>query len=109
MNTMSHTILSRLKMIVPILIFALYGCAVDVTQTTSTYQYVIPEELIDVPRISPEKVKNSIDSGEPILIVDVRESAHFETQHIVGAISIPLWQVIVRTGEFPSDRQIVFY
>lgn len=106
---MSHKISSRFQIIVLAGILALYGCEGDMTQITSTTQHGIPEDPSEISRISPAEVKKRLDAGERILIVDVRESADFETQHIVGAISVPLWQLITRIDEFPHDRQIVFY
>lgn len=101
--------ISAYRAIIYVFVFSLLGCAGQVPPVASGYEYVIPEELREVPRISPEQVKQRLDAGDPVLIVDVRESAHFETQHIGDAISVPLWQIIVRTGEFPGDRLIVFY
>ena len=76
---------------------------------TVTTHHDIPDALSEVSRISPAEVKKRLDAGERILIVDVREYADFETEHIVGAISEPLWQLITRVEGFPRDRQIIFY
>jgi rhodanese-related sulfurtransferase len=62
-----------------------------------------------VPRIWPEDLKDRLDNGEAILVVDARSIADFEGQHIVGAISVPLNEVESRLDEFPRDQEIVFY
>ena len=40
-------------------------------------------------KITAEKVKQRIDSGEPITILDVRTKEEFDEKHIEGAILIP--------------------
>jgi hypothetical protein len=62
-----------------------------------------------VKRISPEDVKTRLDKGEKIMIVDVRSLKSFETQHIVGAVSIPLSEVELSLSKFPKNGDIVFY
>jgi hypothetical protein len=63
----------------------------------------------EVPRISPEDLKNRLDQGETILVVDARSLEAFETQHIAGAISVPVNQIESHLDEFPHDQEIVFY
>ena len=83
-------------------IFTLSGCARILTSIDH-----VPRNESDVPRISPENLKNRLDNGEPILIVDVRSVKAFKAQHIVGAISVPLKQIESRLNEFPLDQDIV--
>jgi rhodanese-related sulfurtransferase len=69
----------------------------------------IPSHDSEVPRISPETLKKRIDSGEDILIADVRSVNSYRAQHLPGAISVPLKKVASRLDEFPRDKLIVFY
>ena len=69
----------------------------------------VPKDTNEVPRISPEDLKNRLDNGETILIVDTRSVGAFEAQHIAGAISVPLNQLESRLDEFPREQEIVFY
>lgn len=69
----------------------------------------IPSHTGEVPRISPEELKNRLDNGEPILVVDVRSTSSYETQHIAGAISVPSYEVESRLDEFPRDQDLVLY
>jgi rhodanese-related sulfurtransferase len=62
-----------------------------------------------VPRISPEELKNRLDNGEDILVVDVRSTSSFEYGHIAGAISVPNYEVESRLDEFPRDQDLVLY
>ena len=68
-----------------------------------------PKLQSDVPRISPEELKDRLDKGEAILVVDARSTSTFEFRHIAGAISVPDYEVESRLDEFPRDQEIVFY
>ena len=68
-----------------------------------------PKWTSDVPRISAEELKERLDNGEEILVVDSRAASVFETQHIAGAVSVPQNEVLKRLDEFPRDQDIVFY
>ena len=68
-----------------------------------------PRFSSDVPRISAEELKERLDNGEAILIVDSRSNFSFESRHIAGAISVPQSEVEERLDEFPRDQDIVFY
>ncbi len=52
-----------------------------------------PTQTLDsgaaAPRISADEVKAKLDAGANIVIVDARSKTSYETEHIVGAISIP--------------------
>ena len=69
----------------------------------------VSTDINEVPRISTEELKSRLDKGETILVVDVRSVNAFETQHIAGAISVPLNQIESRLDEFPREQEIVFY
>jgi rhodanese-related sulfurtransferase len=68
-----------------------------------------PQDISEVPRISPEDLRRRLDNGEAILVVDVRSADSFEARHIPGAISVPSGQIESRLDEFPRDQEIVFY
>ena len=81
------------------------SAVVDPTATTAGP----PKSNIEVPRISAEELKERLDNGEEILIVDSRANGVFEAGHIAGAISVPYGEVEERLDEFPRDQDIVFY
>ena len=68
-----------------------------------------PQNQDEVPRISPAQLKERLDGGEDVLVVDARSEGEYAEQHIPGAISVPLTQVEARLDEFPRDKEIVFY
>jgi rhodanese-related sulfurtransferase len=56
---------------------------------------VIPEAMQNQSRI--ESLKNRLDWGEPALtIVDVRDRTAFNASHIVGAIAMPLQELVTQ-------------
>lgn len=46
-------------------------------------------------------------AGEPLVILDVRESWEIELSAIEGSIYIPLGLLPMRVGELPKDRPLV--
>jgi membrane protein DedA with SNARE-associated domain len=66
---------------------------------------------LDVARITPEELKQKLDAGEMIEIVDLRHKLDFEAQPetIPGAIPIPVEDLDERHDEIPRDREIVLY
>ena len=52
-------------------------------------------------RISPQLAKEMIDSGDPVVIVDVRTRQEYAQGHIAGALLIPNETIV--TSERPAD------
>ncbi|HRD72569.1 MAG TPA: rhodanese-like domain-containing protein [Aquimonas sp.] len=44
-----------------------------------------------------------------ILLIDARDAAQFDKEHIPGAIHIEWRQVLARRDEIPKDRMVVIY
>jgi hypothetical protein len=87
----------------------LISCSVSSLSVAPTATPVPPATRSEVPRITPEELKERLDNGEAILVVDSRTSLEFETGHIAGAISVPSLEVGSRLDELPRDQEIVFY
>jgi 3-mercaptopyruvate sulfurtransferase SseA len=68
-----------------------------------------PQNQDEVPRMAPSVLKNRLDAGDNILVVDSRSKAEYDELHIPGAISIPLSDLEARMDELPHDQDIVFY
>ena len=70
----------------------------------------VPDSGSDVPRISLEQLKEKLDAGADIVIVDVRSKEDFDEGHIPGAVSIP-WQqeMEARYTELPCDKEVITY
>jgi len=59
--------------------------------------------------VSPEIVNEMIDSGEEVVLVDVREDWEWEKAHIENAIHIPLSELRQRVEELDRERWTVVY
>jgi membrane protein DedA with SNARE-associated domain len=63
-----------------------------------------------VTRVTPEELKQKLDSGDDIMIIDVRHSLDFEADPYIipGALRIPSEQ-LEGYPEVPKDREVVVY
>lgn len=64
-----------------------------------------------VSRISPEKLKERIDAGEEVTIVDLRHSMDIEgdPNTIPGAYLLPSEEFEQRHREIPTDRELILF
>ena len=61
-------------------------------------------------RIAITNLKKKLDSGEKLLLIDVREDWELEQNGaIAGAIHIPMAELDARMKDIPKDAEIVFY
>ncbi len=66
---------------------------------------------LDVARVTPEQLRDRIEAGENIEIVDLRHASDFEARPgtIPGALHIPVEEFDERHEEIPRDREIVLF
>ncbi|MDQ3180816.1 MAG: rhodanese-like domain-containing protein [Acidobacteriota bacterium] len=62
----------------------------------------------DAPRISLEDAKKAFDKGG-VLFIDTRAESAYKTEHIKGAISIPVETIEDRYKEIPKDKKVIAY
>jgi sulfur-carrier protein adenylyltransferase/sulfurtransferase len=62
-----------------------------------------------MPEITATELKQRLDNGEDIQILDVREDAEVAIGAIPNSIHIPLAQVINRMSEIDPDRETVVH
>ncbi len=56
------------------------------------------------------ELKQKLDSGEKLLLIDVREDWELEENGAIpGAIHIPMAELDMRMKDIPKDVQLVFY
>ena len=61
-------------------------------------------------RIAVGDLKKKLDSGEKLLLIDVREDYELEADGaIAGAIHIPVAELDARMKDIPKDVQLIFY
>ncbi len=71
--------------------------------------FILPTSISQVPRINPQELKERLDVGEDVTVVDSRKPEFYERNHIAGALSIPLPETEDRQGELSKEKKIVFY
>jgi len=65
-----------------------------------------PEPLPQVPEIEPEELKKRLDSGEDVLVLDVRDPMEYQICNLGGQL-VPLRDLPSRLGELDPGREIV--
>ena len=61
-----------------------------------------------IPQLSPVELKQRIDAGEDLLILDVREPHEYQIANLGGKL-IPLGQIPTRLAELDPGREIVVH
>ncbi len=90
----------------------LTGCGEDIPEPpppSFSGNDSLPADTSEVPRITAEQVRQRLDAGVNLVIVDVRSAEDFEDLHIAGAISIPEEEIIARQSELQAYDEIVLY
>ena len=59
---------------------------------------------------TPHQLKELMDQKLPtLLVVDVRDKASYDKEHIPGAINIPLQELLGRLRDIPKEKTVVCY
>jgi membrane protein DedA with SNARE-associated domain len=66
---------------------------------------------ISVARITPDELRQKLDAGEDIVVVDLRDSLEFEadTGAVPGALHMLPDELDARHEEIPRDREVILY
>jgi membrane protein DedA with SNARE-associated domain len=66
---------------------------------------------LNVARISPQELKQRLDAGENIAIVDLRQDLDFEADPglLPGALRMRADEIEARHAEIPRDRELILY
>ena len=59
--------------------------------------------------ISPELVREMIEAGEDLILLDVRDDWEWEKAHIEGAIHIPVSELADRVEELDRNQETIVY
>lgn len=62
-----------------------------------------------VARITPEELRQMLEAGEEIVVVDVRSALESDVDSVPGALRIPLEDLEARHGDIPRDRDIILF
>jgi adenylyltransferase/sulfurtransferase len=67
---------------------------------------MLGRKTMGVPEIQAEELKQRLDAGESLYLLDVRDENEFETSNIGGHL-IPLAELPERVGELDSTCEII--
>ena len=67
------------------------------------------QPVTQIPEISVTELKQRLDSGEDIQIIDVREAHEVAVASLPNTTHIPLGQVLNRMSEIDPDRETVVH
>src|SRR4051812_10926864 len=67
------------------------------------------EEMRQMEEITATELKQRLDSGDDLQLIDVREPNEFDIARIPGTHLIPLGQVVNRMGEIEEGRETVVH
>lgn len=62
-----------------------------------------------IEEITVEELKNKIDSGEPLVLVDVRRDNELDICRMANAVHIPLHLMFVRYEELDRETPLVLF
>ena len=66
------------------------------------------KEYGTVDRITPALFAKDYNSGEN-LVFDIRKKSEFDSEHVIGAINVPLNELNAHLSEFPKHRPFILY
>jgi rhodanese-related sulfurtransferase len=65
-------------------------------------------EPIQVREILPDELKDRLDNGDKLIVVDMRQDWEYQSGHILGAQHMFIQEIPMRINELPKDVDIVF-
>lgn len=66
------------------------------------------KDIESISRITAKELANDYPTHQPVLI-DVRKESEFNSEHVVGAINVPLNQINQHLSQFPKDQPFVIH
>jgi rhodanese-related sulfurtransferase len=90
-NRRTLLLLARLAVFIPAVVLAGHGA----------------EDAIDA--IPPDRVKRFLDSGEKLVLIDLRPAKEFQQNRLPGARSIPTTELTKRFSEIPKTGRVILY
>jgi rhodanese-related sulfurtransferase len=90
-NRRTLLLLARLAVFIPAVVLAGHGA----------------EDAIDT--IPPDRVKRFLDSGEKLVLIDLRPAKEFQQNRLPRARSIPTTELTKRFSEIPKTGRVILY
>jgi rhodanese-related sulfurtransferase len=78
--------------------------------TPKSFSQIVFEALQNVPQVGPAELQSRLESGEQVVVIDVREPDEFAKGKIPGAYTIPRGVLEMQLdGRLPLDTTVVLY
>lgn len=62
----------------------------------------------EIPQITPQELRKRLETGEDLVLIDVREDDEIAFGMIPGAQHIPMGEIPQRKEDLPAETEIVF-
>ncbi|MBT8285080.1 rhodanese-like domain-containing protein [Muriicola sp. SD30] len=66
------------------------------------------KEYETIARLTSKELEKEYKSSEP-LIIDVRKKSEFDSEHVIGAINVPLNEINSHLAQFPKDKPFILH
>ena len=107
-------------LVLPLMLSITIGCVASCGTATPLATEPPSEEelreqnflLPEIPRITCYQLKQMMDKGDELILVDVRRTNMYDLGHLPNAMNIPHEpeeSLITKIQKLPKDRLIVFY
>lgn len=78
--------------------------------TPKSFSQIVAEALVNVPQVQPAELQSRLESGEQVVVIDVREPDEFAKGKIPGAYTIPRGVLEMQVdGRLPLETTVVLY
>jgi len=67
------------------------------------------KELDATERLTPEQLEKTLQKQDTPLVIDVRKKSEFDSEHVIGAINVPLNEINKHLAQFPKDKPFVLH
>ncbi|QBA64523.1 MBL fold metallo-hydrolase [Muriicola soli] len=66
------------------------------------------KEFETISRLTSNELEEEYKTSEP-LIIDVRKKSEFDSEHVIGAINVPLNEINSQLAQFPKDKPFILH
>jgi glyoxylase-like metal-dependent hydrolase (beta-lactamase superfamily II)/rhodanese-related sulfurtransferase len=67
------------------------------------------KEIDTFERTTPETFASNLKANDDMLVFDVRKKSEYDSEHVVGAVNIPLNQINAELASIPKDKPFTIY
>ena len=104
MNRLGLLLIMLRIMVIVALLISCSASTETVTITPNLLEKEVPNNLSEVPRITVEVLKERLDNGDAIVVIDTRVKSSYDANHIPGAMAKP-----ENYDKFARDQEIILY